>query len=36
MSNALYNITFRLGENVTEIEFVLIKKEHRQFMLYEM
>ena len=25
-------VTFRIGENVTEIDFVLIKKEHRHFM----
>ena len=24
-------VTFRIGENETEIDFVLIKKEHRQF-----
>ena len=24
-------VTFRMGENVTEIDFVLIKKEHRRF-----
>ena len=26
------NMTFRMGENETEIDFVLIKKEHRWFM----
>ena len=25
-------VTFRIGENDTEIDFVLIKKEHRRFM----
>ena len=25
-------MTFRMGENETEIDFVLIKKEHRQLM----
>ena len=24
-------VTFRIGENETEIDFVLIKKEYRQF-----
>ena len=27
-------VRFRMGENETEIEFVLIKKEHRQFVQY--
>ena len=24
-------VTFRMGENETELDFVLIKKEHRRF-----